>query len=167
MLLILWITYKSIRKYRGENQARLATGLTAGGITYMLYSASATPEMVLVFWSSLAILSFLPLRERPTPGRIYLAGFFAGLAAGTKYNAGFLVVGLIIFMIVQRHNFSFTLSKGMRIAFTGILCGFFIPNFHIFLLPGAYLTGLKGVMEQMYYALSDPKSIFIPTLLGQ
>ncbi len=152
MLLTVLATFQYVMRYLDEKHARLAAGLTAAAITYMEFSASVTPEMLLVFWSTLVVLYYLPLREQPSPGRIFIAGLLAGLATGTKYNAGFLTIGLLIFVVRNRTTISCSLSKGLAMAAGGILTGFFIPNFHILLAPRAYITGLSGLLEQMYYA---------------
>jgi len=167
MLLTVLVTYKYVARYRGETPARFAAGLTAAILTCMEFSASVTPEMLLLFWSTLVVLYYLPLREQPKPARIFIAGLLAGLATGTKYNAGFLTIGLFIFVVQHRKTISCTLSKGLAIAAGGMLAGFFIPNFHILLASDAYLTGLFGLLEQMYYAPTISRNPGFAVLLQQ
>ena len=161
MLLTVLVTYKYISRYQNEKHARIAAGLTAAVVTYMAFSASVTPETLLIFWSTLVVLFFLPLREQPKQGRIFIAGLLAGLATGTKYNAGFLVLGVFFFIVQYRRTIPCPMTRALAIAIAGVLTGFFLPNFHILLAPESYFTGLSGLLEQMYYAptiISKPGS---------
>ena len=165
MLLTLWITYRLMQKYWDDKKAAIAAGLT-GSITFLNFSTSATPEMLLLLWSTMAVLYYLPLRADPSPGRIFTAALLAGLATGTKYNAGFLVLGLFIYLLTFRKIFTIPVYRQLIIAAAGVFSGFFIPNFHILLTPDRYLQGLTGLFEQMYFA-PTPSQYILPTLLSQ
>ncbi len=167
MILIIWVTFRMIRKYRGAYEARVTAGLITASMTLFPFSTSATPEMLLLLWSLLAVLIYLPLRQNPSLGMMFLAGILAGLAAGTKYNAGALVLAPFLFVLVNREKFSIGVSKSMLVAAAGIVCGFFIPNLHIALAPGGYLNGIRSVVEQMYFAPSVSDSVFLPALFEQ
>jgi hypothetical protein len=167
MILIIWVAFRMIRKYRSEYEGRVTAGLIVASMTLFPFSTSATPEMLLLLWSLLAVLIYLPLRRRPSVRLILLAGVLAGLAAGTKYNAGALSLAPFLFVLVNREKFSFGVLKSLLAAAAGIVCGFFIPNFHIVLAPGDYLNGFRAVAEQMYFAPSASDSVLLPVLLDQ
>jgi hypothetical protein len=164
LLLTLWITYRMMLRYGDEKKARIAAGLTAGSITFMHFSASGTSEMLLLLWSVIAVLYYLPLKADPSPNRIFIAALFAGLATGTKYNAGFLVFGLFIYLVTFRNSFTVPIYRQLVIAAGGVVCGFFLPNFHILLAPGRYLQGLTSLLQQMYFAPAPGQHLLPPIL---
>jgi 4-amino-4-deoxy-L-arabinose transferase-like glycosyltransferase len=154
-VITVFIFYSHTRKLFSEITARFA-GITAGlGYYFGCYSRFAVADTMLIFFSTLATLSVLQAYFNPSKRNYIWAGLFTGLAIGTKYNAGFLMLGLLtafILILIEgrsknywQHGIVLTLS---------FLTGFLIFNPLWLFSFSDFFEGYRLVSAQMNTAVS-------------
>ena len=153
-LVLLIILYLFLCRYTGKQIARFAVVMMLLSSYLLRYSCYGTADTLLVFFSALTIIYFYILFEQPTNKNLLLAGVFSGLAIASKYNAGFLVFGLImaIILLVWRKKVRVIPAFGFSIG--GALIGFLIPNPYWLISPQKFWHGFRLVAAQMYSAVS-------------
>jgi len=128
-VLTVYIFYSQTRKLFGETSGRLAA-ITAGLSYYFIfYSHFAVADTLLILFSTLATLFILRAYLEPSRRNYAGAGLFSGLAIGTKYNAGFLVLGVLVILILHRiEKRQPDLWKNALVLGLSLFAGFFILN---------------------------------------
>jgi hypothetical protein len=113
----------------------------------------------LVFISTLATIYFYKVFDTPVKVNFFLAGLYSGLAVAAKYNAGFLLAGLlvVIFQLWRLHKIK--LIPTIILSFGGVSLGFFATNPLWLVYPQRYYEGLRLVSAQMYSAVSAERGI--------
>ncbi|UCF65203.1 MAG: glycosyltransferase family 39 protein [bacterium] len=127
--LTVFIFYSQTRKLFGEASGRFAA-LTAGlSYYFVFYSRFAVADTLLILFSTLATVFILRAYLEPSWRNYAGAGVFTGLAIGTKYNAGFLVLGVLVVFILQRvEKRQPDLWKNVLVLGLSLLAGFFVFN---------------------------------------
>ena len=153
-LISIYILYKFLKKYANDNVARIAAAFMAFSSYLYQYSYQATPDTLLVFFSTLATIYFYKVFDTPVKVNFFLAGLYSGLAVAAKYNAGFLLAGLlvVIFQLWRLHKIK--LIPTIILSFGGVSLGFFTTNPLWLVYPQRYYEGLRLVSAQMYSAVS-------------
>jgi hypothetical protein len=158
-LISIYILYIFLKKYANEKVARIAAAIMACSSYLTQYSYQATPDTLLVFFSTLTTIYFYRVFESPSKVNFFLTGLYAGLAIAAKYNAGFLLAGLlvVIFQLWRIHKIklipTFILSLG------GVSIGFFTTNPLWLVYPQRFYEGLRIVSAQMYSAVNTERGI--------
>jgi len=168
-LILLTIVYLFLNRYAGKQIARFAVIIMFLSSYLYRYSCYGTADTLLIFFSTLSIIYFYILYEQPTNKNFLLAGVFSGLAIAAKYNAGFLIFGLIILIILLVRVKKIKILPPFFYSTGGVLIGFLIPNPYWLISPQKFLDGLRLVSAQMYSAVSaesgDPFIWEIVTLI--
>ena len=100
-LLTIFIFYTQTRKLFNETTARFSAVIAMFGYYFIQFSRFAVTDTLLILFSSLATLSFLKTYIYPSKRNYILSGSFMGLSIGTKYNAGFLILGIFTTIILH------------------------------------------------------------------
>jgi hypothetical protein len=154
-VLTVYIFYSQTRKIFGEISARFAAVAAAVSYYFVFYSRFAVADTMLIFFSTLATLGMIKTYHNPSLKNYAWAGLFTGLAIGTKYNAGFLILGLFVTFILNqienKHEKSW--KAGMLLA-TSFLVGFFVFNPLWIFKFSDYYNGFRLVSAQMRSAVS-------------
>jgi hypothetical protein len=158
-LISIYILYKFLKNYANEKVARIAAALMAFSFYLNHYSYQATPDTLLVLFSTLATIYFYKVFDTPSKANFFLTGLYTGLAVAAKYNAGFLLVGLLIvvFQLWRIHNLK--LIPTFVLSLAGVSIGFFMTNPLWLIFPQRFYEGLRIVSAQMYSAVSAEQGI--------
>jgi len=158
-LATIYILYKSLKSHFSEQVATIAAALMAVSFYMIRFSMFATADTLLIFFSTLAILYFYFL-ERSIKLRTYFyAGLFSGLAIAAKYNAGFLVVGLLIAVFQYRRTQESNIWAVFGSSLGGVAIGFFITNPLWLVYPQRFYQGWQLISAQMYSAVSSEHGV--------
>jgi 4-amino-4-deoxy-L-arabinose transferase-like glycosyltransferase len=154
-VLTVFILYSQTRKIFNEITARFAA-ITAGlSYYFVFYSRFAVADSLLILFSTLATLFILQAYFQPVIRNYNWAGLFTGLAIGTKYNAGFLVLGVFMILILQRiEKRQQHFWKNSLILAASLLAGFFIFNPLWLWQFSDFLGGYRLISAQMQTAVS-------------
>ncbi len=158
-LISIYILYKFLKKYANENIARIAAAFMAFSSYLYQYSYQATPDTLLVFFSTLATIYFYKVFDTPVKVNFFLAGLYSGLAVAAKYNAGFLLAGLLVVILQLWRLHKIKLIPTIILSFGGVSLGFFATNPLWLVYPQRYYEGLRLVSAQMYSAVSAERGI--------
>jgi hypothetical protein len=153
-LATVWMIYIFLRKYKDEFLARIAALIATVNLHLIQFSTYGTADTLLVFFSTLSVLLIYKLYHAPHSGNFFLAGLFCGLAIATKYNAGFLILGIFVaqFQIWKIRKTAY-IRSGLC-ALVGILIGFFATNPYWLLKTQKFIEGFQIISQQMYSAVS-------------
>jgi hypothetical protein len=123
------------------------------------FSGFATADTLLILFSTLSIVYFYKLIDSKLIKDYFFTGLFCGLAIASKYNAGFLVIGLIIIVIqnwrIEHKKFLLTLGLSLG----GVAVGFLSTNPLWLIYPGKFYQGWQIISSQMYNAVSGERGI--------
>jgi hypothetical protein len=158
-ILTVLIMYLLLKRLASERIARYASFLMLFSSYLTENSIISTADTLLVLFSTLTILYYYRLHDYPTQKNFFICGLFAGLAIAAKYNAGFLVVGLIFSGIISREKTRLKFLKIISISLLGTFVGFFIMNPLWLLYPFRFIEGFQLVTAQMFTAVSAEKGI--------
>ncbi len=154
-LLTIVIFYKLSRRIFGETTARFAALIAALMYHFVQFSRFAVPDTLLIFFSTVATLLILQTYYHPSQKNYALSGLFIGLAIGTKYNAGFLILGLLMVYILHRIEHRQTKFWQNSLAgFLSLFIGFFIFNPLWLLKFSDFFEGYRLMSAQMSTAVS-------------
>jgi hypothetical protein len=153
-LLSIYFMYRILEKYRGKIFARLAAGMAALSQYYIEFSGYATMDMVLIFFATLTVLFFFIIEDSPRLLFLFLQGLCCGLAIAAKYNAGFLVIGILLadYYLYRKYNLNY--YKATLLSTAGIVSGFFLTNPLGLITPLTYYQGFLYRTSQMGIAVS-------------
>ncbi len=158
-LISIYILYKFLKKYANEKVARIAAAFMAFSSYLIQYSYQATPDTLLVFFSTLATIYFYKVFETSSKANFFLTGLYTGLAVAAKYNAGFLLVGLLIVIYQLWRIRKIKLIPTFILSLAGVSIGFFMTNPLWLVYPQRFYEGLRIVSAQMYSAVSAEQGI--------
>jgi len=148
------VIYHFLRRYKGESLARITAIIAVLNLHLIQFSAFATADTILVFFSSLSVLSIYRLYHAPSNKNFFFSGLFCGLAIAAKYNAAVIIIGLIV---AHHQIWSLRKTKYSHTALSllsGIVLGFLITNPYWLLQPQKYIEGFQIISQQMYSAVS-------------
>lgn len=153
-LIGIYILYKILHKTANKRVAQLSAVLMAISFYMIEKSNFAIPDMLMIFFSLLTTLYYYKIFDSPDRKNIFLAGIFSGLAIGAKYNAGFLVIGLLITIIILWRKKQVKFFQGFIWSASGVLGGFALTNPLWFVYPERFYNGFRVISAQMYSAVS-------------
>ena len=130
------------RRWWGARVGLVAAAVLAVSPFHMRHSQYITTDVPSALLTLLALAAALRLLENQRWGSYALAGLVAGLAAGTKYNAGAVVLA-----IVAAHSLGWgraSLRQLGRLAWAGFWCiaGFLITTPYAVITPQAFIGDL-------------------------
>jgi 4-amino-4-deoxy-L-arabinose transferase-like glycosyltransferase len=130
------------RRWWGSRVGLVAAAILAVSPFHMRHSQFITTDVPSAFVTLLALAAALRLLENQQWRSYALAGLVAGLAAGTKYNAGAVVLA-----IAAAHSMSWgraSLRQLGRLAWAGIWCtaGFLITTPYAIITPDMFIGDL-------------------------
>jgi len=145
----IWIMYNLAKKIFSERLALLAASFIAFSYYIVVFSRYAIHEAFLIFFTVLALDRFWESLQTQSYKSLFYGGLFSGLAIASKYNAGFLVLGLILTVYFSYNRFNDRIHLRLLYAFVGLGIGFLLPNPFWLISPEKYLAGFGLVAEQM------------------
>jgi len=145
----IWYLYRLVKKIANERAAIFASILFSLSFYSIHYSHYATHDTILVFFTILAITKFYYSLQNKKLSILFWAGFFSGLAIASKYNAGFISLGLILTIYFSWKNHDDKLWLRFFYGGSGILLGFLITNPYWLITPYKYWQGFRMVVEQV------------------
>jgi len=154
------IVYKSCRIYLSSFWAFLVTLIFINSLTIFDYTFWMVPDAFLVLGTSLVCYFILKgFRERLSKREIIFASLLSGVTVSSKYNAGFLALGWLVYIY-----FFSTEDKRFRIpytllAFAMLMLGFFIGSPFWILSFSKFWTGFRMIVSQAQYAYNFENSI--------
>jgi len=147
--------YMFMRKMFGEVSARFAALTATLSFHLIQFSRYAVPDTLLILFSTLATFWMLQTYYQPSRKNFFLSGLFTGLAIGSKYNAGFLMLGLLLVPILHRlTDRTFKYWSRTLLAVFSVLAGFLILNPLWIVRFSEFFTGYQLMAAQMRTAVS-------------
>ncbi len=158
-VLTVYLTYRILEKYRGKFFAGVAATLVCLSQCYIEFSGNATPDTLLLFFATLTVLFFVIIDNAPRWSYLFIQGLCCGLAIAAKYNAGVLVIGILIADYGLYRKYKFNYFKTTLVSIAGIAVSFFLTNPLWLVIPGKYLAGFFYISDQMGIAVSSEQGI--------
>ncbi len=155
----IYFLFKLAEKISGYRTALIAAIMLTLSFYSIHLGQLATQDTLLIFFTILTLNKFWDSLKGKEPFHLFLAGIFCGLAIASKYNAGFLGLGLILTIYFSWKNFKDKLWKRMFYAFIALFLSFFITNPYWLIAPEKYWQAYIMVTEQMYYGTSFDRGI--------
>lgn len=154
-VLTVIIFYRQTRNIFGEITARFAATIAGLSYYFIQFSQYAVADTTLILFSTIATLSILQAYFNPLKKNYLRAGIFTGLAIGTKYNAGFLILPLLLVLILNwnKHEYKSSLQNGIILSIS-LLTGFLIFNPLWIIKFSDFFDGFKLIYTQMNSAVS-------------
>jgi hypothetical protein len=153
-LATIYILYKFLRHQTNITTAKIGAAIMALSYYLIRFSSFATADILLIFFSTMAILYIYQLTDSKAGKDYFIAGLFCGLAIAAKYNAGFLIFGLVIIAIQNWHTRQVKLVPSLGLSFGGVALGFFVTNPLWLIYPDRFYQGWRLISSQMYHAVS-------------
>jgi len=154
-----WYMYRLVKRMLNDRAALLAATFMVLSFYIVVFSRYAIPESFMVFFTILALGKYWDSLYNQNAIHLFWAGIFTGLAIASKYNAGFLALGLCIAVYFSQNNIKDNIWKRTINAIGGLLLGFIIPNPYWLISPEKYLNGFFKIVKQSYYAVTSEKAI--------
>jgi hypothetical protein len=158
-VLTVYLIYRILEKYRGKFFAGVAATLACLSQCYIEFSGNATPDTILLLFSTLTVLFFVIIDHAPRWSYLFIQGLCCGLAIAAKYNAGVLIIGILIADYNLYRKYKLNYLKSTLVSIAGIAVGFFLTNPLWLVIPGKYLAGFIYVSDQMSIAVSSDQGI--------
>ncbi|MCK4558252.1 MAG: glycosyltransferase family 39 protein [Calditrichia bacterium] len=152
-IISIWIIYNLAKKRFSGQLALLSASFMAFSYYILVFCRYAIHESFLIFFTVLALDRFWESLHNQPYKILFSAGLFSGLAIASKYNAGFLVFGLILSVYFSYRRFNDRIHLRLIYAFAGLFIGFLLPNPYWLISPEKYLSGFYMVTEQMNYGM--------------
>ncbi len=138
------LVYILARRFAGALSSALASAVLLFSLGYAVHSKFLTVDILLAFFMLAAFYFALRIYENGKTRDYLIAGLFAGIAAGVKYNGIFVIVALAVIHLMLCHNGRRGLretffNRNLALAFLWTPLGMFIAdpaillNFHEFL----------------------------------
>jgi len=153
-LATIFLLYKILKNQFNENIVRIAAAFMAVSFYMIRFSDFATADTLLIFFSTLAILYIYHFSDSANVKVCLYAGIFSGLAIGAKYNAGFLVIGLLMAVFQKWRTQKIQVLPAIGLSLGGVAMGFFITNPLWLIYPERFYQGWQLISAQMYSAVS-------------
>jgi len=163
-LLILIITYIFVTRLTSNRWIGLYSSLfIITNNEYLINSRFAHNDIYLMFFSMLSIYSLIYFQFSKNKVYLFLSFFLIGLAAGSKYNGGALILAPIILYAIQMPNFHWKSIKYYTSTFLwggvmGIL-GYAIGNPTIFSKPFDYIRRVSISLKNHAQYAVEPGDI--------
>lgn len=146
------LMYTLIKK-RHDVKIAVVTAVAFAADYYLnQYATNATADSLLVFFSTLAVY-FLLKTEHAEKNYFIYAGLFAGMAIGTKYNAGFYAPALLLAAWLRSSDSRQKVINSVLVLIA-IIAGFVVLNPGWLIAPGKWIDGFMLISGQMQNAVS-------------
>jgi 4-amino-4-deoxy-L-arabinose transferase-like glycosyltransferase len=159
VLLVYWIT----RRAYNRRAAVLAALLLCFSPTHVRNSHFIAPDVPMILFLAASFAFTYEVWHHGRRRDCVLAGFLAGLAISTKYNAYPILVPLLV-ATMMRPNQSRSIGANLALALGSCLCGFLITTPYALLDLPAFLNGLAFELRH-YATLGDPGTEYQNALL--
>ena len=153
-VLTIHILYKKMFRLFDKITARFAAIFAVLSYYLILTSQQSISDSWLIFFSSLAILYAMQTLHKFEIKSILLAGLFSGLATGTKYNAGLLVLVLAALYILNWKNIKQNYLKTGILIILSFFAGFLIPNPYWLFSFSRFFEGYQLISSQAVQAVA-------------
>lgn len=137
------------RRFFNPKAGWLAALLLALSYTHADLSHWILPEPALTFMSALALFLIFKYLDYPSFKNLIVAGLLSGLAISIKYNAGFVVVPLIVAIFLSSSESFFNKSKRVLIGLGGVVTGFLLGSPYWLLKFNSYWQTLRYTFTHM------------------
>ena len=158
-LLTIVIIYNFLIKRTNRTIARFAAMIVAVSFYLVKFSTFATTDTLLILFSMLSAIYLYKLPDSTFVKDYLYAGIFCGLAIAAKYNAGFLIVGLLFIVIQNWRHHRVKITTALGASMGGLLIGFFITNPLWLVYPERFYHGWQLISTQMYSMVSAERGI--------
>lgn len=145
----VWLVYRIGRRYFGATAGTLAAVLLLFSYGHVYSSHWILLEAPVAFMSALALGLVFRYHSSGRERDLIVAGLAVGLATATKYNAGFLILPLLLSAWWQAGNARVFLRSGVSKAAGAALAGFVIGSPYWLLTPGRFLHQLLDTSGRM------------------
>ena len=149
--LAAWLLYRAGARLFDRATGLLAAALAAVAFLPVFYGHLALNDVPAMAAASAALLATVHVLRGGGWRAVALGGLAAGLAAGTKYTAGIVLLPLLSAILVPRSG-ARTGAAGIALALAATLAGFLLANPYALLDFPAFHHGLT---QQRTYASGD------------
>ena len=139
----IFLVFRIAQRYFSQRVAYLAAALLALSTTHTNLSHWILPEAAVAFMSALALYAVFRFHELPTFKSVLMAGVACGLAISTKYNAGFVMLSLLLSIFLHFRREPSRLVKFGGGGLLAVLAGFLIGSPYWLLSFSSYMHDLK------------------------
>lgn len=141
---VIFTVYSIGKRLAGRFTGLIAAICLAIAPLHIMHSHFATVDSTAVFFSALAVLYGLICAADGKLKQCFYAGLFAGFAAGTKYNAGLMLVPAVVGVLLGVPARS-AKAVGSRagLCALGAVLGFLIGTPGVLLFADDFLKGLR------------------------
>ncbi len=156
--LTILAVFQAAKQYSKSEAAIISAFLLSITPLHIIHSHFATVDATATFFSTVAIVFGIAAANNCDIKNGFLAGLFAGLAAGTKYNAGMVFISAITGVCLGSTKNSFI--KRVTSCIFGAAVGFFIGT------PGAFIWTqdfLKGLRYELAHSAAGHGFVFVNT----
>ncbi|MEN6373085.1 MAG: glycosyltransferase family 39 protein [Armatimonadota bacterium] len=136
--------YGAANRLYGRAAGVLAAVIMAIIPLHIVHSHFATVDVPAAFWVAVTLLASAMIIAKPAPKWYIAAGIVAGIAAGTKYNAGVVLIPVLLAHFLREGKVSVLKrlkdSRFWMIA-PSFLTGFLISTPAVLIRPGRFIEG--------------------------
>ena len=145
-VLTIYLAYKIGKKFFDEKAGIIAAACLAFSRIHINYSSFALPDVTMTFFSALSLYFSLSALKSKSAKDFVLAGFFAGLATSTKYNAFLTIIPVAVVYLYSIKKVSFKKPALSALAF---IIAFFIGSPAWLIVPEKFEGAFNFEKEHM------------------
>jgi hypothetical protein len=145
----VWLVYRMGVRHFGESKALLGGALLAFSFGHVYSSHWILLEAPVALMAALALAAILRYNESGRDRDFLVAGVVVGLAISTKYNAGFLILPLLLAAWWKARDAQRTPWPGWGRGATATLFGFVLGSPYWLLAPRRFLAQLFDTSARM------------------
>lgn len=139
------VTYEIGKMVGGATVGLLSALVLSVSFLHVINSYTITVDNPMAFWSSLAILSAILILKRGGRLRYYvLAGLFTGLAAGSKYTGGLVVLSAVVGFLIQNRGLKGLVDVRLPLLGAVLLSSFLLSTPYSVIDRDQFLADLEG-----------------------
>jgi 4-amino-4-deoxy-L-arabinose transferase-like glycosyltransferase len=167
--LTILVVYKIARRLFSESTALAAAAFFSLSFVHILYSHQIVLDVPMTFFYALALYFCVRILQDGRWGAYLAAGFFAGLATATKYNAVFVVGSIFAAHVAVKRretkNIGPILFAPRLLAAAGVsLAGFIAGHPYAFLWARSFIQGTRDLAKlvhdtEWYLVLIKPQTL--------
>ena len=153
IILSAMIIYQSSRFYLSAVRSFLIALLFLSSITVFEFTFWMVPDAFLLLGTTLVCYFILKGSQRGISSlEIIIASLVCGLTISTKYNAGFLALGWLVYLFFFSDKDSHRRYKSTLVGFSFLLPGFLLGSPYWLLAFSKFWVGFKMILSQSRYA---------------
>ena len=145
-ILTVYVTYMIGKKAYGNKAGLLAALLLSVTPLHIVYSRSALPDVPSVFFLTLAMYQIVLITLENKTNNYLFAGLFSGLAASTKYHAGFVWFSIPAIIILDLFLKKSVNWRGFLYSFFFLIFGFIVVTPYAILDFPTFIASLKVLL---------------------